>query len=217
MRAAALAFLMWFVAPAIGAAESDYLFPEGGHAALGLASGIPYVGLAEVTYGFSDRFALGAIGGATPRVWGAGLRPRLVLWESAPVRVFAVMPSFYYPVTNGPANEPWVLFYPSARVELQASQSVRLHTGMGIVAAACVNELFGRDEDQHAHHEALEAGEPMFGAWNTLLVGGAWQLGAHYHVHAELALVLEGVRVAPETWIGGPPPLVAQLGMSFTL
>src|SRR6185503_14158511 len=67
-------------APTKTAGESidsgDYLMPRAGQLGFGAASGIPYVAIGEVTYGFGERFAMGAIAGITPRTVGFGLRPR---------------------------------------------------------------------------------------------------------------------------------------------
>src|SRR5262249_45749953 len=61
------------------ATEDDPLFPGGGHLSVSAATGIPYVGIAEVAVGFHDRIALGLMAGATPYVAGAGLRFRAAI------------------------------------------------------------------------------------------------------------------------------------------
>src|ERR1041385_5669844 len=59
----------------------DYLFPRQGNTSLTASSGIPFLGIGEVAYGFSDKLALGAIGGITPTVVGFGIRGRGLLYE----------------------------------------------------------------------------------------------------------------------------------------
>src|SRR5688572_5933359 len=64
----------------------DPSFPGGGHLSTSLATGVPFPALGEVALGIGDRFAVGVIGGATPKVPGFGIRPRLALFDTGRVR-----------------------------------------------------------------------------------------------------------------------------------
>ena len=79
----------------------DYLFPRGGGFSISALTGVPFVAITELAYGFSDWGALGLIAGVTPRVAGVGVRPRVSLLESAAFRAAVAAPVIYYPRTNG--------------------------------------------------------------------------------------------------------------------
>jgi len=186
-------------APASASAPGgDGLFPEGGHVTLGASTGVPFVGIGEVGYAFTDRFTLGAIGGITPSVVGAGVRPRLSIYEGGAYRVTLVMPILYYPKTHMSGEEPWFLTNPVLSLERRFG-AVRAHAGLGLVAAACADSLF-----EHDHASSF-----MGGVWNTVQIGGAWKVARATEVFGDAQLIMRGVRPAGDEWIGGPPVVVA--------
>ena len=88
----------------------DHLFPRKGTSQLMIATGVPYLGIAEVAYGFSNRFAAGAIVGRTPNVTGYGIRFRAILYQpNLNFRVYFRSPIFYYAKSKHFGDEPWVL------------------------------------------------------------------------------------------------------------
>ena len=85
---------------------SDHLFAEKGRSAVTIATGIPYVGIAEYAYGFSDRFTMGVLVGTTPRVPGFGVRFRNILHSNGDnKRIYLRTPLLYYPQTKGLGGE----------------------------------------------------------------------------------------------------------------
>jgi hypothetical protein len=206
-------------ARALEAASESELFPGAGRVSLSAATGVPYVAIAEAAVGVSEGFTIGALGGLTPWVEAVGLRPRVGLQLDRETRVFVVAPMFYYPKTNGLGNEPWVLAYPSARLERRV-QSIHLHAGLGLIAAACADALLAELGGEEEHAEGHGLGEPelgfMGGVWNTVIVGASLSLGGGHVLFADAALVMSGVVPAGRDWIGGPP-CVFTLGTAWNL
>jgi hypothetical protein len=186
----------------------DYLFPRQGNTSLTATSGIPFLGMGEVAYGFSNRFAVGAIGGITPTVVGFGVRGRGLVFEreDGALRVALVVPVLYYPKTHQAGEEPWFLTNPTLRFESEVSTGWRLHAGLGLVAAACAESVFGMEDDGE---------EFMGGVWNTLPFGTSLRLSRNWDLFADAQLVLKGVRLTDE-WVGGPPFTLA-LGVTTRL
>ena len=183
------------------AGHVDPLFPHAGHFSGTVASGVPFVGVGEAAYGVTDRFAVGAMVGATPNMGpiegtlGVGLRPRGVVFTSGAWRSSVVAPVLYYPKVTGfgGSMEPWMLVQPTLTLERSLGADTSLHAGAGLIAAACMESIttLGKDHDM--------AG----GVWNTATFGGSTRLTDHTSVFAEAGLVLKGVVPAPD-WIGGP-------------
>src|SRR4051794_39507407 len=68
-------------APSRATSHGD-LFPGRGRPTVSAATGLPFFGIAEVGIGVTNGFAIGALGGITPSVVTAGIRPRLRLATS---------------------------------------------------------------------------------------------------------------------------------------
>lgn len=120
--------------PGRGDAVSDHLFPRPGASMLTLMTGIPYVGVAEYAYGFTDRFSVGIFAGViTPEIQGYGLRPRYILAQpSRHLRVHVKAPLIYYPAS--PGLKSWFLAWPTLSAEWHRENGMRLWTGVGVVA-----------------------------------------------------------------------------------
>ena len=200
-------------APASPAAGSaDPLFPHAGHFSGTVASGLPFVGIGEAAYGFTDRFAVGAMVGLTPNVGtiqgtlGVGLRPRGVVFASGAWRSSLVAPVLYYPRVSGFGGdmEPWMLVQPTLTLERSLGTDTSAHVGVGLIGAACMDSILtlGKEHDMDG------------GVWNTATVGGSTRLGPRTAVFAEAGLVLHGV-VPAQDWIGGP--VIAFVGVTREL
>jgi len=187
--------------PSPAEAGADPLFPHAGHFSGTVASGVPFVGVGEAAYGFTDRFALGAMVGLTPNVgsvqgtFGVGLRPRGVVFTSGAWRSSLVAPVLYYPKVSGFGGdmEPWMLVQPTLTLERSLGSATSVHVGAGLIAAACMDSILtlGKEHDMQG------------GVWNTATAGVTTRLSEHTTLFAEAGLVLKGVVPAPD-WIGGP-------------
>lgn len=182
----------------------DPAFPGGGHVSTSLATGVPFPALGEVALGIGDRFAIGVIGGATPKVPGFGIRPRLALFDTGRVRGIVAAPSLYYPFTDDAGGNPWVLTRPSFVVEHRWRSGVRLGGGMGFVAAASTAYFAGDKKAPGYGEQGFESG-----LWNTVNVTFSAPVSRTASVFAEGALVMRGIRLAGDEWVGGVPFTVA--------
>lgn len=233
---------------------NDHLFAAKGHSIVTVATGIPYVGIAEYAYGVSDRFTIGVIAGSTPIIPGYGIRVRNVLYTNhSNRRIYMRTPILYYPETKGLGGEPWILTWPAVNYEIKAKSGIRWSFGFGVVAAACVNDLLdmfglgahlhenatpGADESAQVHFHNLqfdhhqshmnENNDPadndssdhhdegfMGGFWNTVQGGFATSIGSRWMFHAEAGLAMNGVALATDDWVGGPP-VILTLGFSYS-
>lgn len=185
----------------------DPTFPGGGTVGTSIATGVPFLAMGEVAVGIGRRVALAAIGGATPVVPGFGVRPRLSVLEIGSVRAVLAAPVLYYPFTPGRRDGAWVLGRPSLVVELAVARGTRVGLGGGVVVASALGD-----------DGIVGYGEERAGAawWNTLNVTFATPLGASSSLFAEGALVMRGLRIAGDEWVGGPPFTVA-LGVATNL
>ena len=212
--------------------RNDHLFSGRGRSMVTLATGIPYIGVAEYAYGISDRFSLGLIVGQTPKIAGYGLRIRgIVFQKNESFRMFVRAPILYYPQTKKLGGEPWFLTWPVVGGEWKLRSGVRLSVGGGFVAAACANDLLGlatakHSPDAHAtanyeherqhHHEDSDDSGFMGGLWNTFHVGAAIPLSNRIVLQSEISVVMSGTKIAGQDWVGGPPVILV-LGFSYVL
>src|SRR4051812_45014235 len=94
-----LAVVLLSAAPALCSAQQDdvrsvsgdELFPGAGRGLLSVATGVPFLTMAEASVGVTQNLALGALAGFTPRVKAFGGRPRLRLVARERVNVSLVM------------------------------------------------------------------------------------------------------------------------------
>ena len=112
------------------------LFPGRGRVETSVATGVPFLAMAEVAIGVTNRFTVGAIGGATPNVPGFGVRPRVSVLEIGAWRAVLAAPVLYYPFTDARGGAPWFLTRPSLVAEHAFENGVRVGGGVGVVAAA---------------------------------------------------------------------------------
>ena len=119
-------------------------------------------------------------------------------------------PVLYYPFTDARGGAPWFLTRPSLVAEHAFENGVRVGGGVGVVAAASIDRLTG------ANRPAGYAGGLESGFWNTLNASVSVPLGQRASVFAEGALVMSGIRIAGDDWVGGPPFTLA-IGIATSL
>jgi hypothetical protein len=187
--------------------KADPLFPGAGRGTIGVASGVPFVGMGEIAYAPTEHFAIGGIVGATPFVLGLGVRPRIGIPLSDRTRVSLVSPVLYYPTGEGLIGDgpPWFLAQPALRLERRVGELGYVHVAAGIVAAAGVPSKNERGEMVFTYGNRRFVGNDLpWGVWNTVGAGGAFAVFDRTMVFADAMLILRGVTV-PSEWIGGPP------------
>lgn len=194
-------------AQTFGSRTNDHVFASSGGAKVTLATGIPYIGIAEYAYGFSDRATGGLLFGLTPNVEGYGIRVRFVVYQpSESFRVYYCTPILYYPKTKELGGDPWWLTRPNINFEWITENSFRYKIGASIIAAASQHSVFG--------NPALAKFKPGF--WNAVHAGTSFPLGAGIMFQAELSMVMNGLNVAGKDWVGGPPVIMIT-GISYEL
>ncbi len=195
--------------------RGDHLFPSGGGSMVTVTTGIPYVGIAEYAYGFSDGFSLGIVAGITPKVGAYGFRVRAILARpSENSRIYFRMPAFYYPRTQDLGGDPWVLAWPVVSIEWKLDSGTRISAGGGVVVASCFDSFvktLGLSSKEMEEDEGF-----MGGAWNTLHAGVAFPVSETIMFQSEATVVMSGIKVAGKDWVGGPPVIVV-VGFSYSL
>jgi hypothetical protein len=189
----------------------DPLFAQRHEVTATVASGVPFLGIAELAFAVSDRFSIGLFSGATPDLatvqgtLAVGLRPRGVLLEKGPWRATVVAPILFYPQVRGFGDrEPWFLVRPTAGVERELGAGARIGFGAGIIAAACADSILTLGK------------EPMMGGvWETIGISGSLPIAAHTSLFADVSVVTKGTTLAKD-WIG-ITPIIAYAGISTRL
>jgi hypothetical protein len=188
--------------------KGDPIFPGTHHGSIGVASGVPFVGMAEAAYAPSEGFAMGAIVGATPYVLGVGLRPRVGIPIAERTRLSLVAPLLYYPTGEGLVGDgpPWFLAQPAVRLERRFGERGYGYVGAGVVGAIGfpTRDQNGQIVVTYNDRRVVEKGTP-WGLWNTVGLGGAYEIADRTALFADGMLILRGVRLAGDEWIGGPP------------
>lgn len=192
------------------------LFPRAGHGSVAAASGLPFLGIAEIGGAVTDGFAIGVVGGVTPSVVTAGLRPRLRVATTARTALVLIAPMLYYPKASAPGPggieaTSWVLARPELFFDAALGDRWHVAGGMGVVAAASIdalgNVVRGRDFAMPAYGADANAKKGFAGGvWNTIGTRESYALAANTHVFAEGSVVLNGF--VPADNVGGPPIVV---------
>lgn len=184
----------------------DPHFAKQGHWIVTASTGIPYTAIGEVAYGITDGTTIGVIGGQTPHIPGIGLRWRSEFYETETSRVYGKAPLLYYPHTLELGGEPWFLTWPTLTYEWKnCSNQLRYSFSIGLVAAACAQQLLGLENEDAAHHseamyslpeaehEALMREALMGGLWNTIGGGVTIPITSSVIFSGEAALVMDGI------------------------
>ncbi|MCR9285762.1 MAG: hypothetical protein NXI23_00075 [Bacteroidetes bacterium] len=203
----------------------DSLFPGKGKSMFTLATGIPYVGIAEYAFGFSDKFAVGLIYGQTPVTAGYGLRLRAILFQRKDnFKISLRAPIIYYPKRTG--IEPWVLTWLSANAEWRLPSGLRFHGGIGAVGVECMDDIWDfvtlkklsgpEHSHEHEHNHESEEENSMGKIWNTIQMGFSLPISKKMVFQTEASIVMDGFKVAGKDWIGGPRTIIT-IGIAYKL
>jgi len=192
------------------------LFAAPGHVSVAAASGLPFLGIVEGAVGITRGFSVGVVGGVTPSVLTAGVRPRVRVRVGDRLAVMLVAPILYYPRASapGPGNigeTSWVLTRPELMLDAEVGRRAHVAGGMGIIAAASTLALGSALQGKSFELPAYAGlGDPRQGfaggIWNTVCFHTSWALSPATHLFAEGSLVLSGL--VPADDLGGPPVVV---------
>jgi hypothetical protein len=210
-------------APPVSFGPDGDLFSTPGRPSLSAASGLPFLGIGEVGLGLTRGIAIGAIGGVTPSVLTAGIRPRFRVRIGEHIATMLVMPMLWYPSASapGPGNigrTTWVLARPEMMLDGTITERLHVAGGMGIIAAASTvalaNSLLGKPFALPAYEGSTDTKHGFAGGiWNTVCFHMSYALAPATYLFAEGSLVLSGL--VPTDNVGGPP-VVVTLGAQHT-
>ncbi|MEO7111070.1 MAG: hypothetical protein ABI183_11590 [Polyangiaceae bacterium] len=199
--------------------KADPLFPGAGHGSIGVGSGVPFLAMGEAAYAPTSHFAIGAIVGVTPFVFGAGIRPRFGVPLGERMRISLVAPILWYPTGDGLFGNgaPWFLAQPSLRLERKLGERFYANVGAGVIAAVGfpAHGEGGQTVVTYNDRRVVGSGTP-WGVWNTFGVGVAASVADCTTVFADGIVIMRGDELAGADWIGGPP-FAFTLGVTRTL
>lgn len=182
----------------------DHVINRRGGSRFTLATGIPFVGVAEYAYGVTDRFTVGVLGGITPAVEGYGVRLRSVIFQKHDhYRVYFCTPVIYYPTLSG--GDPWWLARPNINFEWVKKNNVRYKFGGSAFLAASNNSLFGNSRNATLKPDV----------WSSVHGGVSLPIGRNLSFQTEVSYVSKGIR--PINDFVGAPPVVLVLGVSYSI
>lgn len=184
--------------------QNDPHFPVKGKFNAGLITtyaGIvpPPVLIGDLTYGVSNKFSVGVVGGTTGALALYGFKLSALVFHEKNFRVFYRMTSIYYPERNGKflfdrADKhvmPWMLSMGLVDAEWRTQKGVRWSLGMGLLETHCIdgmmNLIFNRTPGA-----AEEAEELPFDVFNTVQGSISIPLSRKLTLRPEVIAVLKG-------------------------
>jgi hypothetical protein len=129
-----------------------------------------------------------------------------------------VTPTLYYPIAKG----TWFLTRPSVQVERSWSSGASAYGGAGVVVVMTEDALRGRTPSgmpllPYGGTPGKKTGDGgTNGIWNTVSIGGGLAVGSRAHVFGEGALILRGLALPGDEWVGGVP-FTLTLGVESSL
>jgi len=198
-------------------AQTDALFPGGGHGSVALSTGVPFWVMSELSLGLGDHAAVGVLAGATPQVSGFGLRPRAEVTLGDRWSLLGIASGVYYPPSA--SSRQWWLVRPSVLLERHFGWG-NLALGGGTIAAATQDALFGTRSDHSTVVSPYPTSAPKHfdsGVWLTANALATLRLSRSTHLFADGALVFDtSFALAGRDWVGGPP-VIAFIGVETAL
>lgn len=206
--------------------NKDQLFPSKGKASLFISTGIPFFGAGEYSYGFTNKFSVGAI---YARSYGQmapayGIRFRGIIYSSSDnFRIYGELPILFYPKTT--RLESWVLAYPEVMFEKKFSSGLRIALGAGLPGAACADFLLtGHDEAHIISSDTRKSvftldGGFMGGVWYTINSGISFPIANKIMFTERFDVVANGVNdgsLHAKNWFY-KPQVITFIGLTFAL
>jgi len=193
------------------------MFPGEGRFALSAAGGLPFLAIGEASWGPTDWFAVGLVGGVASdaKESAFGVRPRVLVLGDRDLALVASLPMLFYPPSDKRHGETWLLANPKLLVAGQFEGGVSVYGGVGGMLTSCsdsVGDHFSGEEQASPEHEEEE---PMVdGVWNTVHAGASVPLGSQTSVFFDSGLVMSGFEVSESYAEKVGVPVLLQAGMS---
>ncbi len=136
----------------------------------------PPILLGEVSYGISNKFSVGIVGGTLGTLALFGVKVNAVLFQRGAFRTTFKMMSIYYPERNGTflfdrTNKhimPWMLSTGIVDVEWRSQKNIRWSLGMGLTETHCIDGMKKWFSHRSGHEAEEKEGELPFDVLTTL-------------------------------------------------
>lgn len=185
---------------------NDPYFPRKGKFNAGLITTYtgkvpPPVLIGDVTYGFSNKFSLGIVGGTTGALALYGFKLNALVLQRNNFRVLYRMTSIYYPERHGKFLfdrvdkhvMPWMLSMGLMDAEWRTEKGIRWSLGMGLLETHCIdgmmNLIFNRKPSPEEEEEELE-----FEVFNTLQGSVSIPLSKKFTLRPEVIAIMKGTQ-----------------------
>jgi hypothetical protein len=183
--------------------QNDPYFPAKGRFNAGFittyrGSSVPApVAIGEVTYGFSNKFSMGVVGGTTGTLSVVGIRLAGNFYQKNNFRLLGHLSIIYYPERKGTYLfdqshvdvMPWMLSMGFLDAEWRLRNGVRLSAGMGLLETHCVDGMMNL-----LFNSKGEADE-VFQVFNTLRTSVAIPLSRRFTLQPEAIMVMRGAQI----------------------
>jgi len=187
----------------------------------------PPVLFGNITYGISNKFSVGVVGGTTGNLAGCGIKLNAVIWQKKSFRIAYRMISIYYPERNGKFLfdrsdlhvMPWMLSMGVIDTEWRTKKGIRWALGIGMMETHCIDgmiKLFS-NLGHHRQAEEEEDGDLPFETYTTLQAGVSIPISKKLTFHPEVFTVFkDGRLIKPgEHKVGFPIIATVSLTYSF--
>ena len=212
-------------AQTMATAANDPYFPGRHKFSVGLittyrGSSVPApVMIGDVTYGISNRFSLGIVGGTTGTLSLVAMKLAANLYEHKNFRLLGRMSMIYYPERKGTFLfdkthqniMPWMLNMGLVDGEWKMKNGLRWSIGMGLIETHCIDGMMnffaGRKPD------AEEAAEDLpLEVFNTMQTAVSIPLSRKLVLRPEAIMVFQGTK-----FVGGDDHKVGPLNIYLNL
>jgi hypothetical protein len=176
----------------------DPVFPSRGHFNTGVI--VTYTNLmpppaviGDITYGITDRFAVGITGGTTGALALYGFKINAGLYQHNNFRLQFRSMFIFYPERDGKFLfddtdryvMPWMLSMGMLDAEWKTTKGIRYSIGMGLMEDHCINQLkiwLGQlDKDAGG----------LFESYHTLQGSVSFPVGRHLNIRPEVMVVMQ--------------------------
>jgi hypothetical protein len=215
----------------IGLNQNDPNYPAKGRFNAGILTTYsgktpPPVLFGNITYGISNKFSAGIVGGTTGNLSGLGIKLNAVLLQRNSFRMAFRMLSVYYPERNGKYLfdrkdlhvMPWMLSMGVVDTEWRTSKGIRWALGVGLLETHCIDGMkrwFSNLGNSHPESEVREEGELPFEVFTSLQGGVSIPVSKRFTFHPEVFTVLHGGKLikSGEHRVGFP--IIATVSLTY--
>ena len=178
----------------------------------------PPVLFGNITYGISNKFSVGVIGGTTGNLAGLGIKLNAVLLQKNSFRMAFRMFSVYYPERNGKflfdRNDlhvmPWMLSMGVIDTEWRSKKGIRWALGVGMLETHCIDGMM-----RLLRGEPKDEDDLSFEAFTSLQGGVSIPVSKKLTFHPEVFTVLKGGKLikSGEHRVGFP--IIATVSLTY--